>query len=181
MQSLSAMRLHRQKAIDVGKGDCEKGGKAVSTANPDTFATANTSDALNVEHFDSINESLLFGNILHLAGNSTLSSYLENEQRFVILWYLDRSFMWHHRHYCIICFIYLLFITSFPFGISRDSWMLELRNISFHTLRFVFLDHANCSLFVYFSAFLFFVSLVYITLTFVHATISYFTNILIFT
>lgn len=79
------MRLHRQRAIDVGKGDSEKGGKAVSTANPDTFATANTSDALNVEHFDSINESLLFGNILHLAGNSTLSSYLENEQRLVIL------------------------------------------------------------------------------------------------
>lgn len=117
------MRLHRQKAIDVGNsergvadsgGDSDdndsdnggcggrgysgssgdfgggsgggggRGGNSIvsdgvganvganAAANLDKFATANTTDALNVEHFDSINESLLFGNILHLAGNSDL-------------------------------------------------------------------------------------------------------------
>ncbi|VDK79296.1 unnamed protein product [Litomosoides sigmodontis] len=70
----ASMRLHRQKAIDVGSGgNCHA--KAVSAANLDTCATANTSDALNVEHFDSINESLLYGNILHLAATG---SYLAN-------------------------------------------------------------------------------------------------------
>ncbi|CAG9537340.1 unnamed protein product [Cercopithifilaria johnstoni] len=69
----ASMRLHRQKAIDVESS--RKDGIAVNTANLDTFATANTSDALNVEHFDSINESLLLGNILHLAATG---SYLAN-------------------------------------------------------------------------------------------------------
>ncbi|VBB33264.1 unnamed protein product, partial [Acanthocheilonema viteae] len=69
-----SMRLHRQKAIDIGSSGQKI--TAVSTANLDTFAaTANTGDALNVEHFDSINESLLFGNILHLAATG---SYLAN-------------------------------------------------------------------------------------------------------
>ncbi|OZC12082.1 K-Cl cotransporter [Onchocerca flexuosa] len=69
----ASMRLHRQRAIDVGSGG--KSDTAVTTANLDTFATANTTDALNVEHFDSINESLLLGNILHLAATG---SYLAN-------------------------------------------------------------------------------------------------------
>ncbi|KAK6107385.1 K-Cl cotransporter family protein [Brugia pahangi] len=69
----AAMRLHRQKAIDAGGGG--KSAKTVSAANPEKLATANTNDALNVEHFESINESLLFGNILHLAATG---SYLAN-------------------------------------------------------------------------------------------------------
>ncbi|KAM3718078.1 Solute carrier family 12 member [Dirofilaria immitis] len=73
--TLSAMRLHRQKAIDVGNDRKSDTAEITTTTNLDTFATANTSDALNVEHFDSINESLLFGNILHLAATG---SYLAN-------------------------------------------------------------------------------------------------------
>ncbi|EJD74990.1 hypothetical protein LOAG_17781 [Loa loa] len=69
----TSMRLHRQKAIDAKYN--EKSDIAIKTGNPDTFATANTNDALNVEHFDSINESLLFGNILHLAATG---SFLAN-------------------------------------------------------------------------------------------------------
>uniref|UniRef100_A0A915PZ03 Uncharacterized protein n=1 Tax=Setaria digitata TaxID=48799 RepID=A0A915PZ03_9BILA len=76
---IASMRLHRQKAIDVGVAgrDSIHALSAVTSVNLNSIATANTSDALNVEHFDSLNESLLFGNILRLAGNSTISSYLE--------------------------------------------------------------------------------------------------------
>lgn len=114
------MRLHRQRAIDVGSGG--KSDMAVTTANLDTFATANTTDALNVEHFDSINESLLLGNILHLAGNSALFLYLQ------------RSFMRHRTHYLF------LFISSFPFWIiSRDFRMLESQE-HFATSCFTFVN-----------------------------------------
>ncbi|VDK69938.1 unnamed protein product [Gongylonema pulchrum] len=66
------MRLHRQKAVDVGNHG-RGGGEApvapaTAVAAQTCTATANTFDALNVEHFDALNESLLLGNILRLAG-----------------------------------------------------------------------------------------------------------------
>ncbi|VDN02395.1 unnamed protein product [Thelazia callipaeda] len=62
----STMKFHRQNAID--------GIKVNSTVSENLSqkwaksATANTSNALSIEHFDALNDSLLLGNILYLAG-----------------------------------------------------------------------------------------------------------------